>query len=946
MTDSVLLPTGIFLSSQKLPSTGMTYLSDREIQDWLEGWLTFWKPENLLKIEGIPQIGGPYDYDPPRPDHTYLATPATLALLPSDWPERARSAGCVLLALADENQGSEESAKNPYWFAAKEGQVFQSLGYGFAWLEAFCESQDHPNLLDVASFTAKVRAALAFWQAGDFEALEAAAADAAALLVQARESVTSSALFHVDLILAEAIPSGVQEETAWLEGSIVRNLIASGLWLENLEKKDPKTFRFLREQADKGMLEVAGGLYLERDEPLRSVESQLWNLRKGKTIYESLLGQPVKTFARTKAGLHPLMPLLLHKEGIRRALLISFDEASMPHYRSPVISWAGSDGRSVEALARVPLPAESPQTWFHMAYHLGRAVREDHAPTIVLVHRDEPTPLYRLVTQLASLGPVMGRWVGLDAYFNEASPAEYPGVTSWDDYTHDWLAPENRDSADGVNLDPVSSRASTARKRRRMDAAYTLSAIREILDKGAPQTGWKTLREELARAEDGMETGEDPGAADSHLERASAALAERLLGGRPPNPGFMVFNPCAFTRRVALETQGIDGYLEIDGPVKAFQKDGETSRVVVEVPSLGYAWIPSKGGPPKPPPRARLRLADEKTVRNEFFEAEIDTETGAIRAFRDVRFRQNRLVHQLTYLPGGRMKLTEVKVGSSGPALGELTCKGEITDEQGEILATYTQRLRAWIGRPVLEIAIDLEPIRPPSGYPWHAAYGARFSVPTGGSTLSRGALGMVEESRHNRPLSAEFLEWKQGSSNVALLSGGMPFLQRHGASQLDLILIAPGETATHFEYGLCMDRNHLEQIAHAMISPAPLVQVDRGPPAAGASAWLFHPDLANVLMGEFRIAEPENQASSDFAPPVHEENGQAEGPSEHPGLTIRLQECEGQYSIGELRCFRAPRSASSLDSDGYHSMGLSIHEDGIQLEIPRREMTWIRLDW
>jgi len=813
MTDSVTLPCATFLTSHKLPSTGMTYLSDQEVREWLEGWLGLWKPEKLALFEGIPQLGGPFDHDPPRPGHFYSVPHSTLAILPNDWPEKVTECGSQSEVLKNPEL---ENVGNPPWFCPEEGMVFQSLGFGYAWLEAFCDSQDHPHLLDIASFTDKVRTALDFWKKGDFNALKAAASEAASLLVQARESITSSSLFHVDLTLAETLPPEALESTDWLHCPIQRTVIASGQWLENWEKKDPKNFQIFRKEIEKGLIEMAGGLYIERDEPLRSIESQLWNMRQGKSVYDSLLGQTLKVFARTKSGLHSLTPLLIQKEGFRRAVLLSFDDGTVPHYRAPVISWSGSDGKSVEALARVPLPAESPQTWFHMAYHLGRAVREDHAPTVVLIHKEKPSVIYKIVTQLAALAPVMGRWVGLDTYLNEATPAEYPGVAPWDDFNHDWLTPydatesQNKDEEQAPGLiqgNPVSERAIQVRKRRRMDAAFTLSAIHEVLDKGVTKADWQARRDHLKKAEFSVEMDSMSKADEESLELSAKSLADRLLGKSPHNPGFIVFNPCGFTRRVALELQGIEGFLEPEGPIKAFQKDGDLSRIVLEVPSLGYTWISSKGGLPKPPPRARLRLADEKTVRNEFFEAEIDPDTGAIRAFRDVRLRQNRIVHQLAYLPGSRMKLIEAKVGSSGPALGELTCTGEITDEQGQTLAKYTQRLRAWIGRPVLEISVTIEPVRMPSGYPWHSAFAARFSLPSGASAISRGTLGMVDETKHNRPLTPEFIEWKSGNSNVALLTGGMPFLQRHGSSQLDLILIPPGETATQFEYGLCMDR-------------------------------------------------------------------------------------------------------------------------------------------
>ncbi len=926
MTPSNCPFTAIFLTNHKMPSTSITYLSDEEVRVWFEGWLDLWKPETLIRLEGLPQTGGPYDHDPVRSNHIYAVSPQTLALLPQDWVQKARDAGSEVIEIGGSETGRTEGETinslplNPSFLKTGGAQKLQALGLGKAWLDAFCESQDHPNLLDTSQFWQLVSETAKATLDGDDTLATTKAQDAAALLVTAREGITTHGLFHLDLILASALSEAELESGTWLSGDYPRNLIASGTWLADLEQKHPTSFSRLRELVDLGQIEVLGGVQIERDDPLTSVESQEWNLKKAKEVYQALLGREPKVFGRSSAGLNPNYPLLLQHAGYRRAVLISFDEATVPHYRSPVVSWAGSDGKSIEALARVPLPAESMQTWFHLAYHLGRAVREDHAPTVVLCHRTAPGALANLVGTLARLGLVMGRWLLLSDYFNEATPAEYPGVAPADDFAFDWLAPDNLNTP--PEADPVSRRAKRAKSRRKVDAAFALSAIHEILEKGVGE--WSQTRRLLAVAEDDFETSEkDPAPV---LASTVQKLAARLLRGAPETPGIMVFNGCAFTRRIAFESHAISGHLDIQGVVKAFSKEGDLSRCVVEVPSLGYVWIPRKGGEAKPVPRARMRLADEKSVRNEFFEAEIDPQTGAIKAFRDVKSRQNRGAIQLVFLPGSRMKLEEVSVGSTGPALGELTVKGVLTDEKGEAIARFTQRLRAWIGRPVLEIQIDLDPLHMPTGYPWHSLYAARFSLPSAIGSLNRGLGGFVDETRHNRPLSTEFVEWKVGTGNCVLLTGGMPLLQRHGSSQFDLVLLPPGETANRFEFGLALDRNHPQQLALGWISPAPLVEVDQGPPAAGASAWLFHQDLPNVLVGNFRSTDP------------------AEG--ETVQLDVRIQECEGHYSVGEFRCFRAPVRASSMDSDGISSMGLGINDDAVQLEVPRREMSWLSFHW
>src|SRR5262249_52408879 len=151
------------------------------------------------------------------------------------------------------------------------------------------------------------------------------------------------------------------------------------------------------------------------------------------------------------------------------------------------------------------------------------------------------------------------------------------------------------------------------------------------------------------------------------------------------------------------------------------QVDGGRAKIVAEVPALGFAWFPRGIHSAGPVPPARMRLADARTVRNEFFEAEIDPTRGGLRAIRDHRTRVGRLGQQLVYQPGSFMQAAEVRVTSTGPALGEVISEGAIFDEQHQVLATFRQRFRAWLGRPLLELRIEIRPTRPPEGYPWHA---------------------------------------------------------------------------------------------------------------------------------------------------------------------------------------------------------------------------------
>src|SRR5207237_4455931 len=117
-------------------------------------------------------------------------------------------------------------------------------------------------------------------------------------------------------------------------------------------------------------------------------------------------------------------------------------------------------------------------------------------------------------------------------------------------------------------------------------------------------------------------------------QRAAGPLAGRLLSrAAPDRRGVLLLNPCAFARRAAVERGGFDAAPPAGGPVRAAQLDGDTARLVVDLPALGFAWVPADGGTTggeTPPARRGIRLADERGVRNEFFDAEVDPVTGGL----------------------------------------------------------------------------------------------------------------------------------------------------------------------------------------------------------------------------------------------------------------------------------------------------------------------------
>ncbi|MBN9523132.1 hypothetical protein J0H58_32230, partial [bacterium] len=845
-----------------------------------------------------------------------------------------RAAGAVAFPGTADRRESVENLKDALRERGEAGplfdlpdetvRLFAGLGFGYLLVDSLFEAANHDRLLDAEAFWADVGAAVAAaGEGGDARTPLVAAAEK---LRQAREQLYPGSMFWLDWAALDPRELAAPWPAA-LAAGVPLTLLASAETLEQLAEQAP--IPGLPANVD-----VCCGAYREREDALLPFESQWWNLRRAREVVKNLFGVDPAGYARRKSAYHPQLPSWLQHFGFRHAVLISFDQALIPTLRSTAVNWPGPDGKAVDAFTREPLPAHDPQTFFNLAYHLHQAISSDAAPTVALIHKGQPPAAgYADLLALGELGPVLGNWTGLARYFSDAVTGDYIGTQPADEFFADSL--DDRVTHD-KSPTPVTGFPRHLRLRRRVDSAYTLAALHRSL---TPNPGPDEAADlaKLAAAEEDVELrGANPAAGpeaddpvSSSLALVEAAWAKRLADriqarSAAGQPGVLVFNPCGFARRTALELDGFPNPVPVADPIKYAEFAGGRARLVVEVPPLGFAWVPRTGS--AAPPKPRLKTADGLTVRNEFFEADVDSATGGLRSFRDLRTRATRFGQQLVFNPGSAMKAQSVTVTNAGAALGEITSEGDILDAQNEVLATFRQRLRAWMGRPVLEIRVELDVKHRPNGYPWHSYYGARFGWRDDRAVLFRGVNGQNTLTGYTRPVSPDYLEVRLGSERSFLFTGGLPFLQRHDSRMLDVVLSPEGEQGTAFELLLALDREQPMQTAVGWVSPAPLVLTDKGPPPVGASGWLAHVDMPSLILTSLRPAEP--------------------GEGMNRAVVGQLVECAGFGGAAELRFARDPAAAALVDGTGAHQHTLGLVGDAIPVDFSAGETFRVKAEW
>ena len=760
---------------------------------------------------------------------------------------------------------------------------------------------------------------------------------AALRLQSAREVLYPVTIYLLDIF----VPDSHHPDAHWpasFEATAPLNVIASASMLETISKNHPELWQRIREGVDNDSLQVCGGCYLEREDTLLPMESQFWNLLKGREVSQQLLGKPINVFARKRFYAHPQLPMFLSSVGLNRALMLTLDDSALPNYQSPTVSWPSPDGKVVDVYVRAPLQADNPEVGFNLGYHLYKTIREDHSATVAFMHGTKADiPWMEDFVELTRFGSIFGEWVTYSRYFDDVMAGEHTSALSADEFHFDYLSErvaEGEHHSAPMTKFPASGIAEHHRLRRRMDACWTLAAMFRGL---AGKSDSSNIEEDLSTVEDSLETtgpnfSQPAEAVENKINEAEAKIlqtfADRLLSKAKANePGYLIINPCSYKRRVALELPKGERPLPVEGIVKACQLDPEQLRVVLEIPALGFAWIPKSGPPGTPNPKMRMKLADDRGVRNEFFEVDIDPETGGIQGMADRKTQIPRLVQRLIFNPGSTMKATSVKVTSVGPALGEMVAEGEILGDQQQLLARYKQRYRVWSGRPVLEMRIEIHPEQPAAGYPWHAFFGSRFAWRDERTVLLRGFNATRFPTNHSRPQTPDFLEIRGHGHNTVIFPAGLPFLTKSEGRIVDLILMPEHETCQVFDIAIGLDREFPMLTSQGLISPVPYIPVEKGPPHIGSSGWLYHLDMPNLLLTSMRPGGRE-VPYEDYA------GESSEVKAFHDAITVRLFECASASDQAEFRCVRDPLRAAMLNARGERLLDNSVSGDAVFLEV------------
>ncbi len=903
-----------------------------------------WHPLFLATSDELPLLEDIEAPTSPATGDVRITQAGCLGRLPSGYRVQAEDSGAILIEGTTDRspliaQMIERLGLEPVpAFDEKEqlAEDFLALGTAHEMLANLTAAMSHADALDRESFTRETISAAISWQEGDANAVKSRLRASFELLIEARERFYPVDAYMVDIaFLHDSTPLDAVRDA--LSNRTPISFLANARAIESLANRDPELIQSLRDAINEGWADVIGGAYGEADEPLRPLESILWQFQRGGEVYrEHLDSRNVETLARRRFGLYPQLPQIAKRFSLRFALHLGFDAGKFPIRIESKRLWEAPDGTSLESLLRPPLSADRQTSGRVLPWRLGATMRDDHVATLPLAHwAGSTTGWYRDLRRVASYSPVLAKWTTVNDYFHLTDRPYESMSPNADAYETPYLA----QSVERREERPITRRAEHASLRARLDSLAVIETIVRSLSQDLTSLDGQPP---ISRIETSLETGDYEGA-KGMLDAAIPAWAESaagcVLGGQTDGAaGYLVFNPLGMKRKSPVLLPDAAANLGVEGPLRAAQFTEDGVRAVVDLPAFGYVWVPRESSPSATTQSTGKLGVKDSTLRNELIELSIDTATGGIRAFKALgeptaRVGQQLVISGLIAADGtpllSRMVGEKFEVDYGGPALVQAFSTGRILGKGETVLARFQQTFRLWSGRGIVEIEITLRDLNSEwlssieQADPWLQNLACRWAWPDPSAMMRRTSLLGADLTESLRPETPDAIEITTRKQRTTLLMNGLAHHQRHGGRMLDTLLVAGRETTRTFVLGLALDAENPFAPALDLRTPPIVVPTESGPPKTGAAGWFFQADRTSVAITSIRFAE---------------RSGDGRG----WGVTVHLLETAGNATRCRLRCFRDPVWARQVNFHEELIVDLPIDGDAVLVDLTPNELACV----
>ena len=926
-----------------------------EAEGLLAAWSGLWHPALIAACDNIP-LWFRADAPPENPRPRIIVVPQVCdSLLLPGWPTRAKSEGAKLIRKLAKRKDVVDAClaalDAPPTVPEHIVADFYALGTGYLLVELLTRQMRYMSNLDEVRFQNEAREAARAAVENRIDEAQQHLKNAFETLYEARERFYPVDNYLIDLTLTAdtTLGAALRKELA---GDVALNVLMTGSLVDRLAEREPESLAALRHAIDRRIACVVGGEYDERESTLLPIETVLDEFRRGRAAYLRHLDLEPKAYGRRKQGLSPLVPQILARSGFEGALSFTLDDGSFPTPDQCKTRWEGFSNDAIDALGRTPLDAAKAESFLDLPRKIGDAMDRDYVATTVFAHWPGATSdYYDDLRRIATYVPLLGKFVTLADYFDHTErPGQISKFTA-DRYRTTFL----RQAIVRNTPNPVTWAADVLHRRAQAATAAALQAIAEAVTLRPAATSSIPLLLEVDQSAGPALDGESAKLLDQRVGsavNAAASLAgSAICGQAATNAGesLLLLNAQLSSRRELVDVSALARLPEVGGPVIAVQESGSQKLAVVDVPSMGFAWLSAGPAvvtlPQKSAGLFGLRkgpksLVEANILRSELVEVHLSELTGGIKGVFLAGRREKRISQQLAFRlpqprprPGDPWRDPDLEPIYStmacdrweptivGSTVGELTSYGKLVDAEGKRLAGFTQRVRIAQGSPLVTLEIELDVDEQPRAEAWGSYYAARFAWGDPTTALGRGVFGVHQPTSAKRPESPYFIELETETTSTLILPDGMPHHLLTGERMLDTLLVGKGETRRKFRFGIIVESAHPAADAEAFMSSlVPVLNLPQ--PASGAKGWLFFVDAKNIQATHWEsIVEADKVV----------------------GFRVRLLETEGLTGQVELRTIRTVRDAKVVNIRGETLLTLTPTSTGIPFNIGPCE--WIEIE-
>ena len=918
-----------------------TELAEGPASSLLNAFSILWHPALLASTGAFPKWERGDEATDASPDRLIIVPTATEEMVPGSWIERARREGANVITGETERQPMLKAALQPLdsYPEVDPETVADFLALGTAYLQSELLTRHMRNFshLDEVHMQREAVAAAQAALSHDKEATSKHLGHCFEMLYECRERYYPVDCYMIDLCLVNPDLANDQFRNL-LKSPTPLNLLAQGQDWQRIVDADAECHSLIREAVESGRVEIVGGDDADLPTTLMSIDSTLFQMKQGRERIQKLFGKSPITWARKRFGIGTHLPQILVRMGYEGALHFAMDDGVYPDEEQTQLRWEGSDGTAIDAFSRIPLAADSASSFIRFAQRMSESMDYDHTAAIVFARWPKMrTPWMDDLRRAARFSPCLGKFVTLSEFFEMT---DAPGRMS-EFKAGEYFSPSLLHAVARQEASPISRHLQYWTLHNTFNATDWCRATNQLLtDKLVTESEIEPLAQSAhpeAETETSHHVAEE---VHQHLQNDGQKLADMVSAKGIEGEGLVVINPLSFARKCIVTFP--EGYGPGQDPsILHKQVDSQGAIAIVNVPACGFVWLTMEPNP-QSTNAGKTPLAEEFTLRNDFFEVNLSNVTGGIASVQTFRRSPNRISQQLAYRFGqekikavetehGRetsrtfyseMHCTSAKVLSSGPAMGAIETCGDLIDpSNGKALIKYKQVTKVYREKPVVHVQLELDPVSTPSGDPWTNYVGLRFAWKHASAALTASMQQGAHGIKMQRIESPQFIEIADESYRTTILTPGLPFHRRTDTRMLDTLLLVEGEERTTFEFAVAVDsqfpmQSHLDAYSHPIC-----IRTKKAPQQPGSQGWFYFVGAANVQLT--RILPGSTDSS----------------------FRVRLMETEGRSKVFSLRTLLKPKTARQVDYQGKTISNMNVEGDTIRVEISPYEVCDVEIE-